>query len=204
MMKLSKLNKGLANQALNKAGASIQKKMKSKAKTMGSHKGGVAFNKKGQRIIDHNRTKKVYSRESMSTGRSLNPMGDLIKFRLYEESSILLAGWINTKSFTSLRFEGGVGRPFRRVKGVKAKALASKMAKGGRTSIREEAKLSGISYAKQRAIYLRSGWGSVVKKGYVMRKAYRFMTFSSYLLTAERVAKSEFESATKQFIRKVA
>jgi hypothetical protein len=204
MIKLSILSRGLGNQALNKAGAKIQSTMRNKAKNFGSHKGGVGFTKDGYQKIDYSRDKKTYSRESTKTGRYLKTdMGDLIRFKLYEHSSVLLAGWINTRSFTSLNFRGGVASNGKRVKGTKTKAIADRMARGGRITIAEQAKLGGISVKEQLLIHKRSGWGNVKATDTILRKRYRFMSFSHYLSTAESVAKKEFILAINQF-KKVA
>jgi len=191
LKKLFQISEGLGFQAMNKSGHEIRGTMASMSKNLGSHRFG-------QRIVDGRRTlvstrdgegKPYYSRVSHRTGKRETDMGELVRYKLYEDSRTLLVGWINVKGYRTKFYNGGVPSPGNYVKGTKTKDIARVMAEGGRIPLTDN----------QRKLFMRSGWGRAAKRGYVERQAHRYMNFGVYLGTAARVAHKEFIQAVKQF-----
>jgi len=195
LVKLGNLGvQGLTNQALNKGGAKAHKALVARANKAGSHKYNMRFNDRHQRVLTYGeKSKRAYSRQDLSSGHSLQVgIGDLARFKLYAHSSVMLVGFLNTKSYTSYKFRAGVESKGKRVKGTQTKAIADRLAKGGREELTDEKK----------RLFRRSGWSKAAKRGYVMKKARPIINTSEMVSIAEEVAKKEFFEALKQFEKK--
>lgn len=191
LKKLFDVSEGLGLQAMNKAGSKIRNKMSARSKRVGSHKYGQRIVNGRRTLLDtrHGSGKPYYSRVSHTTNRRETDMGDLVRFKMYEHSRTLLVGWINTKSYHTTFYKGGIPSKGNFVKGTKTKHIAEVMAKGGRQELSEA----------QKKLFRRSGWGKAASRGFVNRKAHPFMNFTHYLGTANEVARKEFNEAIKQF-----
>lgn len=185
------MNDGLGLQAMNKAGSKIRSTMIARSKRVGKHRYGQRIVNGRRTLLDtrHGGGKSYYSRVSQSTGERQTDMGELVRHKMYEHSRTLLVGWINTKSYHTTFYKGGVPSKGNFVKGTKTKHIAEIMAKGGRQNLSEA----------QKKFFRRSGWGRAASRGYVNRQAHPFMNFNHYIGTANEVARKEFDIAVKQF-----
>jgi len=159
--KLLVLSRGFANQALNKTAADMQKAMKAKARSAGTHKWGQKFDTKARRTLTYGTEKQAYSRFSKKSGSKLHGMENFIKFKMFPETSQVVVGFINTKSYMSYSFNNGVQKNFKRVKGQNVKEIAERLEVGGREDLTK----------KQRAFFRASGMYGIAKKGFVIKKA---------------------------------
>jgi len=160
--KILSLSGGFINQALSKTAADIQKAAIAKTRSSESHSWGQKFDTDARRKITFGRaSKKRYSRFSRKSGTELHGMESFIKFRIYPESHKAVVGFINTSSFMSYSFNGGIQKNFKMVKKQTPKDLAEKLSQGGKE----------ILTPKQRAFFRASGMYGIAKKGYVVKKA---------------------------------
>ena len=194
VVKLGNLSQGLLNQGLNKGGAKGQKHLQEKAKRTPSHKYNMRFNKRHERVLTYGeQSKRSWSRQDLSSGHTLKTtIGDLARFKLYPATSVMLVGFLNTKSFTSLNFEGGVQSKGKHVKGTQTKEIARKLQHGGKEVLTDEKK----------RLFRVSGWAKAAKRGYVMKEARPLVNKTALVLIAERTAKREFHKAVKEFKEK--
>ncbi len=191
LKKLFDISEGLGLQAMNKSGHHVRNLMAAKSKSLGSHKYGQAIVNGRRVLLDSTEGggKSYYSRISHADGSKQADMGDLVRYKLYKHSRTMLVGWINVKGFNTTFFKGGVPSKGNFVKGTKTKEIARTMAQGGQIPLTDA----------QVGLFYRSGWGNAARRGFVDRKPHPFMSFSSYLGTANSVAQKEFNIAVEQF-----
>jgi len=181
--KLLVLSRGFTNQALNKTAADMQKAMKAKARNAGTHKWNQKFDTKARRTLTYGTDKQAYSRFSKKSGGKLHGMENFIKFKMFPETSQVVVGFINTKSYMSYSFNNGVQKNFKRVKGQNVKEIAEMLETGGREDLTK----------KQRAFFRASGMYGIAKKGFVIKKARPVI--SPVVATMGSTLKNRFEKA---------
>lgn len=188
LIKLFKLTNGLGMQALSKGASQVAERMTKDSKSVGMSEYHMRL-KNGHRIIT-SKKKNLYDRYDHKSGRKLKvSLGDLIRFKQYQFSNTVLVGFLDTKGYTSLRYEAGVPRPFKYVDGTQTKAIAKRMAEGGRINLTR----------KQRGLFYHSGFKDIARRGYVERKPHPFMNFITYFGIIESKAQSEWRVAINQF-----
>ena len=191
--RLFKLSQGLGMQSMSKGASDVVKEMKKDAQSAGKTDYHMRI-KNGHRIITHKETShKLLERYDHKTGKKLTPMWELIRFKQYPYTNTVLMGFLDTKGYTSLKYEGGVSRPYEYVKGTKTKAIMQRIVDGEEIT----------PTAKQRGLFYHSfgdNWGKLQYKNFkIKRKAHPFMKFIKYYGIVEKRAKSEFIVATNQF-----
>lgn len=186
---------GLGMQALSKGASDIRKAMISDAKRAGTTTWHQRL-KKGKRVIvqGKNIKKQIFSRYDKITGQKLTPMWEFIRFKQYPLSNKVITGFIDTKSYSTLKYEGGKSRPYGRVKGTKTKAIAQRIAFGGKVGLTQKA----------RGVFYHSGFPKIAMRGYVVKKTHHFMNFAKYRNIAEARAQKEWIVASKQLFKGVA
>jgi len=158
LLQLKQFAPNFANEALSKAGSDLQKAMKRKAKSMGSHKWGLTNDGK---ITYNKRSKKLFSRENKSTGSKLHGLENFIYFKQYPNSTKVIVGFMDTKSFSPIKFrDGKEAGKMGLVKGTKTKAIGQRMELGGKETLS----------TKQKALFFRSGFRGIASRGYVKRQ----------------------------------
>ena len=192
LKKLFDISDGLGMQAMSKGASEVRKLMVKQSKSLGNSEWSQRFDSSGRRLLTTDGDKRLYDRVSKSRGgQKQAPMGKLIRYKQYPLSRTVLVGWVDTKSYNTLFYTGGIPKKGNYVKGTKTKAIAERMTKGGRQT------LTG----KQRKLFEVSGFPEVAKRGYVNYKAHRFMTPMRYLQIINDKAKKEFDVAVQQFIQ---
>jgi len=187
---LFRVGEGFGLQALNKAGAKVRNTIASQSRRLGTHKfdRDTVTNR-----ITNNGQKKVFSRKSKSSGANESDFGSLARYRLYPHSRIVIAGFFDSKSYTSQYYSGGrvVAGRGQSVKGTQSKTIAEQIHDGGRVTLTP----------RQKAYMRYNGWGNVAKRGYITKEAHRFFTPSLYVSQSNAIAQREFPLAVQQFER---
>jgi len=157
LLQLKQLSPNFANEALSKAGSDLQKAMKQRAKSMGSHRWG----RKGQSITHGKSSKRVFSRQSHDDGSKLHGLENFIYSKQYPNAIKVVVGFLDTKSFAPIKFRDGIEKgKMGRVKGTKTNAIGQRMELGGKQQLT----------SKQRGLFFNSGFKGIAGRGYVNRK----------------------------------
>jgi len=182
---------GFINQALNKGGSKVRSMIEKSVNASSQQSPWNQEFRDHRRLITLNKKpKKAWDRLDKGTGRNTRvSLGKFTRFRLYPDKHVVLAGFIDTPTFTTYRYEGGVKHKLGRKSGVYSRDIALLEYKGGRVALTP----------KQRKLFEASGFKKIAKRGYVTRKAHYIKNFNAYKSIMIQVAKKEFGRGVKEW-----
>jgi len=189
LKKLADRSSGLFNQALHFGGLEVRESIIKSAEQYGTKSNfNQRFVNGYRRITVGKTTKRHYERLDRIKGGKLDTsLAQFTRSKLFPHQNKVVIGYMDTKAFKKYTFKNGIQSPNGRARGTFVSHITEDMFEGGRKYLTK----------RQEALFAKSGFMGVVRRGYVDRQPHPHMKITNFVGIFEKEAKRQWDKNIK-------